>query len=258
MNYAAVNLRSAASSKAEEAYRDGAQDAARTTTTRTSGSRSRSAARSTTRTSTRSRGGAARARRVQEARRRDRAETYYNEAILTQEYKAKGGGHDAEPSSSKAEEHLRDVHRKAGGNAEYADAVKRSKERMQDIDRHDQVHRGRARRQQKAAEADAKSRPPRPRRRPTTPRRRRQRRQGAPPAGGATPPRPPAPARLRAAPSASGEAVSCSNARESQELLGARCQLSGPVAPAESRSQASSSTIDSALTREPLAEYNIL
>jgi tetratricopeptide (TPR) repeat protein len=63
----------------------------------------------------------------------DRAETFYNEAILTQEYKAKGGGQNAVPMLEQAANIFDSFVQKAGGAAEFADAVKRSKDRSQDI-----------------------------------------------------------------------------------------------------------------------------
>ncbi len=93
----------------------------------------------------------------------DRAETYYNEAILTQEYKAKSGkGGDAELLNAK--KLFGDFISKAGGSGEFADAVKRSKERMSEIDQiiafNQQSEKDRkaseADLKQKAAEAEAK------------------------------------------------------------------------------------------------------
>ncbi|HKQ70146.1 MAG TPA: hypothetical protein VJT73_12445 [Polyangiaceae bacterium] len=63
----------------------------------------------------------------------ERAETYYNEAIFTQEYKAKGGGSNAVPMLEQAASIFDSFVAKAGGAAEFADAVKRSKDRAQDI-----------------------------------------------------------------------------------------------------------------------------
>ncbi len=62
-----------------------------------------------------------------------RAETYYNEAILTQEYKAKSGKGDAIPMLEKAADLYGKFVAKAGTAPEFAEAVKRSKEREQDI-----------------------------------------------------------------------------------------------------------------------------
>jgi len=64
----------------------------------------------------------------------DRAETYYNEAILTQEYKAKSGGKDSEKVLNDAKNLFGQFVNKAGSAPEFADAVKRSKERMGEID----------------------------------------------------------------------------------------------------------------------------
>jgi len=64
-----------------------------------------------------------------------RAETYYNEAILTHEFKAKrAAGPSAIPALEKAAQQYRDFVAKAGDNADFAAAVKRSKERSSDID----------------------------------------------------------------------------------------------------------------------------
>jgi Tfp pilus assembly protein PilF len=63
----------------------------------------------------------------------ERAETYYNEAILTQEYKAKGGGANAVPMLEQAANIFDTFVQKAAGGAEFADAVKRAKDRAQDI-----------------------------------------------------------------------------------------------------------------------------
>ncbi|HYQ17690.1 MAG TPA: hypothetical protein VEQ58_18080, partial [Polyangiaceae bacterium] len=74
---------------------------------------------------------------LEEAKKIDgsRAETYYNEAILTHEFKAKrAAGPSAIPELEKAAQQYRDFVAKAGDGAEFADAVKRSKERSTDID----------------------------------------------------------------------------------------------------------------------------
>jgi tetratricopeptide (TPR) repeat protein len=63
-----------------------------------------------------------------------RPETYYNEAILTHEFKAKRtAGPAAVPLLEKAAQQYRDFVAKAGDAPEFVDAVKRSKERSQDI-----------------------------------------------------------------------------------------------------------------------------
>jgi Tfp pilus assembly protein PilF len=64
----------------------------------------------------------------------DRAETYYNEAILTQEYKAKSGGKSAEGALVAAKGLFGQFIQKAASGPEFSDAVKRSKERMEEID----------------------------------------------------------------------------------------------------------------------------
>jgi tetratricopeptide (TPR) repeat protein len=72
---------------------------------------------------------------LDEARKIDsaRAETYYNEAILTQEYKAKGEQKAAIPMLEKAKDMYKQFVAKAGSDPAFADAVKRSNERIQDI-----------------------------------------------------------------------------------------------------------------------------
>ena len=61
----------------------------------------------------------------------DRAETYYNEAILTQEFRAKRG--NPVPALQKASEQYKTFIDKAGSDPSFAAAVKRSKDRSQDI-----------------------------------------------------------------------------------------------------------------------------
>jgi len=63
----------------------------------------------------------------------DRAETLYNEAILTQEYKAKGQKEGAIPALEQAATIYDNFVSRAQGQPEFADAVKRAKERSQDI-----------------------------------------------------------------------------------------------------------------------------
>ncbi len=63
-----------------------------------------------------------------------RPETYYNEAILTQEYKSKGAEKSAIPMLKKAADLYRQFISKAGSDPAFADAVKRAKERSQDIE----------------------------------------------------------------------------------------------------------------------------
>ena len=64
----------------------------------------------------------------------DRPETYYNEAILVQEYRAKEGGSKGEAMLLKAKGLFGDFVNKAGSDERFSDAVKRSKERMEEID----------------------------------------------------------------------------------------------------------------------------
>lgn len=65
----------------------------------------------------------------------DRAEAYYNEAILTQEYEAKGGDSAKTiPALKSAVAKYREFIGKAKGRPAYAEAVKRSGERAKDIE----------------------------------------------------------------------------------------------------------------------------
>lgn len=64
----------------------------------------------------------------------ERPETYYNEAILTQEYKSKAGGKAAEGALNAAKALFNQFIQKAGSAPEFADAVKGSKDRMSEID----------------------------------------------------------------------------------------------------------------------------
>jgi tetratricopeptide (TPR) repeat protein len=65
----------------------------------------------------------------------DRAEAYYNEAILTQEYEAKGqDSSKAVPALRQAVVKYREFINKAKGQPAYAEAVKRSGERAKDIE----------------------------------------------------------------------------------------------------------------------------
>jgi tetratricopeptide (TPR) repeat protein len=87
----------------------------------------------------------------------DRAETYYNEAILTQEYKAKSGGKAAEGALTAAKGLFGQFIQKAGSTTEFADAVKRAKERITEIDQIIEFNK-QTEAERKAAEADAKQR----------------------------------------------------------------------------------------------------
>ena len=86
----------------------------------------------------------------------DRAETYYNEAILTQEFKARSGGKGAEKPLNDAKALFAQFVSKAGASAEFAEAVKRSKERMAEIDQVITFNK-QTEAEQKAAAADAKT-----------------------------------------------------------------------------------------------------
>jgi hypothetical protein len=84
-----------------------------------------------------------------------RAETYYNEAILTHEFRAKRApGAAAIPLLEKSAQQYRDFVAKAGDGAEFADAVKRSKERSSDIDDTIKFIREGAQAEKDAAEAE--------------------------------------------------------------------------------------------------------
>lgn len=87
----------------------------------------------------------------------NRPEAYYNEAILVQEYKAKGGGPDAEKTLLAAKDLFGQFIQKAGAAPEFADAVKRSKERMAEIDQIIQFNK-QTEAERKTAEADARQR----------------------------------------------------------------------------------------------------
>lgn len=62
----------------------------------------------------------------------NRPETYFNEAILTQEFKAKSGS--AEPMLKQAQSLYKEFISKASGKDEFADAVKGAEERVKEID----------------------------------------------------------------------------------------------------------------------------
>ncbi len=63
----------------------------------------------------------------------ERPEAYYNEAILTHEFKAKGAGDDSVSTLETAAKMFETFIQKAGSDAKYADAVQRAKERVEDI-----------------------------------------------------------------------------------------------------------------------------
>lgn len=89
----------------------------------------------------------------------NRPETYYNEAILTQEYRAKGSQEKAIPMLEQAAKQYREFIGKAGSDPAFADAVKRSQERSKDIDDTIKFIREgeQAKREAEAAEAAAKA-----------------------------------------------------------------------------------------------------
>jgi tetratricopeptide (TPR) repeat protein len=76
-------------------------------------------------------------RHLEQAKKLDpsRAEPYYNEAILTQEFRAKRSEDaSAVPVLEKAAQQYREFINKAGGDPAFAEAVKRAKDRTQDIE----------------------------------------------------------------------------------------------------------------------------
>ena len=87
----------------------------------------------------------------------DRPETYYNEAILTQEFKAKAGGKAAETALKAAKDLFGQFVSKAEGKDGFADAVTRAKERMEEIDQIIEFNRQSAE-EQKRMEAERKAR----------------------------------------------------------------------------------------------------
>ncbi len=87
----------------------------------------------------------------------DRPETYYNEAILTQEFKSKAGGKGGEAALMKAKELFGEFVSKASGKDEFSGAVTRAKERMEEIDQVIEFNRQSAE-EQKRMEAERKAR----------------------------------------------------------------------------------------------------
>jgi tetratricopeptide (TPR) repeat protein len=83
----------------------------------------------------------------------ERPEAYYNQAILTQEYSAKAGGKAPETELLNAKSLFQQFIDKAGSAPEYADTVKRAKERMGEIAQIIEFNKQTVA-QQKAAEAD--------------------------------------------------------------------------------------------------------
>jgi hypothetical protein len=99
-----------------------------------------------------------------------RPETYYNEAILTQEYRAKGSQESAIPMLEKAGQLYRDFIAKAGSDPKFEQAVKRSEERQQDItDMVKFIREGQAAAAQAEAAAKRKKRAKKTSRKKTTP-----------------------------------------------------------------------------------------
>jgi hypothetical protein len=84
-----------------------------------------------------------------------RPETYYNEAILTQEFKARAGGPKSDPILMKAKGLFADFVSKAQGKDEFADGVKRAEERMKEIDEVIEFNK-QTRKEQAIMEADRK------------------------------------------------------------------------------------------------------
>jgi tetratricopeptide (TPR) repeat protein len=95
----------------------------------------------------------------------NRPETYYNEAILTQEFKAKSAG-DEDKSISMMKVAIRqyeDFTSKAGGDSAFTDAVKRSNERIKDMrDTIKFLEEGKKSREEAAKAAKAAPPPPPP------------------------------------------------------------------------------------------------
>ncbi|HEX4512777.1 MAG TPA: hypothetical protein VH054_04550, partial [Polyangiaceae bacterium] len=85
----------------------------------------------------------------------ERAETYYNHGILTQEYSAKGTGKAPEPELRKAQALYKEFVSKAGSAAEFADSVKSANDRVKEIDQIIDFNK-QTEAQQKATAADAK------------------------------------------------------------------------------------------------------
>ncbi len=85
----------------------------------------------------------------------DRPEAYYNDAILTQEYKAKSGAANNEAKLNEAKGLFGQFIQKAASDPVFADAVKRSKERMAEIDQIIAFNK-QTEAERKAAEADMK------------------------------------------------------------------------------------------------------
>lgn len=63
----------------------------------------------------------------------ERPEAYYNEAILTQEYKARGTGAETKKQLRAARALLEQFMKKAGSRPEYADSVRRAGDRIEEI-----------------------------------------------------------------------------------------------------------------------------
>ncbi|MBI4701500.1 MAG: hypothetical protein HY744_10130 [Deltaproteobacteria bacterium] len=98
----------------------------------------------------------------------DRPETYYNEAIFTQEYKTREGGEKGEKMLLEAKAVFEQFVGKAEGREEYAAAVKRAKELMKEIDQIIEFNRQSAKeaeeqkkleQERKRKEAEEKSKP---------------------------------------------------------------------------------------------------
>jgi tetratricopeptide (TPR) repeat protein len=84
-----------------------------------------------------------------------RPEAYFNDGILTQEYKAKSGGAEGEKLMLEAKKLYEEFVAKAGAASEFADGVKQAKERMGEIDQIIAFNK-QTEAQRKAAEAEAK------------------------------------------------------------------------------------------------------
>ncbi|MBX3181168.1 MAG: hypothetical protein KIT72_15195 [Polyangiaceae bacterium] len=132
MNYAAVNLSFRGFSEAEQAYRDAIKLQPKTFEAHLGLAL---ALRGQINDANFDKNVAEAQKHLDEARKiaPDRAETYYNEAILTQEYKAKGDEKNSIPMLKKAASIYDTFVSKAGSDAAFASAVKIAKDRSTDI-----------------------------------------------------------------------------------------------------------------------------
>jgi hypothetical protein len=85
----------------------------------------------------------------------DRAEAYYNQGILTQEYSAKSGGKAPEAELNNAKTLFDQFIKRAAADPQFADAAKTARDRMKEIDQIIDFNK-QTEAQRKAAEADLK------------------------------------------------------------------------------------------------------